>query len=402
MNMKLPRFDIQLGLLLLALSVGSQPLLNATLSAAEDAARQVSQPVQPGSAGALAPAARPDEAPPPSPPEHAAATAAVNSPRGEVADSQQFEALESATENAEPSAETAAAATAPPAPAVAAEPRDVEVGPSGPRELSVPPVTQPLLPADRPAWVGAAPDLSNFHHRLFIGSYPVQSAVDVDAALDEPMLAAVYAYLDEQVFFEKGPAGHVELDAGYIRRNLLQPGVEYVAELATSEGPLYQKWVILEITPEHRLHFQNLYRQAEQRKRLGWLGGAAALLITTVGVANWGFRRRSRRYVQTQAPPQGILPVLQAEPAAANNCCGRSRTGWGVVILIAGAAWLAYAVTNPQSSSGRGAAKTRVSTTSQEAEEKVRSAQHRLRSKLDEVEAKARKAGLDLKIQIDP
>ena len=54
------------------------------------------------------------------------------------------------------------------------------------------------------------------------------------------------------------------------------------AELSTSTGPMYQKWVVLEITPEHRRHFVEESRQLEQRKRMVALGLG---LSTGLGVA---------------------------------------------------------------------------------------------------------------------
>jgi len=48
------------------------------------------------------------------------------------------------------------------------------------RQLSVAPSHQAMLPADRPAWVGAAPDVSTTQHRLFVGSFPTAFVEQVD------------------------------------------------------------------------------------------------------------------------------------------------------------------------------------------------------------------------------
>jgi hypothetical protein len=196
------------------------------------------------------------------------------------------------------------------------------------RELSVSPESKPLLPEGHPSWVGAPPDLSNSrHHRLFVGSFPVSSLDEVDAALDEPMLAAVNGYIDEQVLDGRG-ASELHLTSDFIRYNLLDRSTDYIAELSTSTGPVYQKWVVLEITPEHRKHFAEAYRQVEQKKRMVALGLGLSGLLGMTAVAHLAFNRRRRRYDETVQP---IVHTLMAEPEPV-----ASKGGARFVWLLAG------------------------------------------------------------------
>ncbi len=139
------------------------------------------------------------------------------------------------------------------------------------RELSVEPETQPWLPENRPAWVGAPVDTSTSNHRIYVGSFPVSNEAELDEALDQPMVAAVYAYLSEHVF-EGENANRLKLTSEFIRQNLVDPSAEFVSERATREGLVYQKWVALVVSPEQRAHFQKEMNSLIQRDRMTGLG----------------------------------------------------------------------------------------------------------------------------------
>ncbi len=79
------------------------------------------------------------------------------------------------------------------------------------RTLSVEPGNQSLLPADKPAWVGAAPDYSTSQHYLYVGSLPTHEANETDAALDEPLVATVRNYIEQEVIQEPNSANEMPL-----------------------------------------------------------------------------------------------------------------------------------------------------------------------------------------------
>ena len=187
------------------------------------------------------------------------------------------------------------------------------------RELSVAPVVKPLLPADRPSWVGAPPDLANSTHRLFVGSYPVATPEETDSALDEPLVAAVNGYIDETILEGSG-SEKLGLTAAFIRNQLVDRSTHYDAELSTSQEPMYQKWVVVQISAEDRAGFLNQYQQVEQRKRLVALGLGAGGLMMMTGLANFAFKRRRRRY-ESGLPPgtyalvgSELPPVIKSKP----------------------------------------------------------------------------------------
>lgn len=278
-------------------------------------------------------AALPEEGAPPAPASALAQTPAELSTDASPAETTPPQAASDAPAATEPAA-TEPAANEP----AATEPTTTEPAAAEPadstgfssrsdhevRELSVSPGSQPLLPEGRPAWVGSPPDLSNpRRHRLFVGSYPTSSLDEVESALDKPMVAAVVFYLEEEVL-EGHEADDLSITPDFIRRNLLDASTEYLAELNTSTGPAYQKWVVLEITPEHRQHFVDAYRQVEQRKRIVALGLGVMGILSITGVAHLAFNRRRRRYAQLVQPVVHMLPA-EPDPVVAK---GSNRSLW--------------------------------------------------------------------------
>lgn len=202
------------------------------------------------------------------------------------------------------------------------------------RELSVPLETKPLLPEDRPAWVGAAPDLSTSTHRLFVGSYPTASPEDADAALDQPLVAAVNAYLDSDVL-KNGTSLNLHLTPQFIRTHLIDPSSEYMAELSTSEGSMYQKWVVLTVTPEQRAQFESMLQAHEQEKRLVTLGVGVLGLVGLAGAANLLFTSLRRRSAGTEAAlPPGTVSILPEGALPATPVAKRGGRGTIVVLAI--------------------------------------------------------------------
>ncbi len=171
--------------------------------------------------------------------------------------------------------------------------------PDATRPLSVEPGKQPLLPADRPAWVAAPPDLSSAVHRLFVGSELVGDPQEADRGLDGPLVQSLRKYIDEQITERPGMADRIDITADFIRKNLMQPDVSYVAELSTSVGPMYQKWVILEITPEQREILRGMVVATIQRERFAPIGLGAFGVLAAIALVHWLSRRRARRYSGT-------------------------------------------------------------------------------------------------------
>jgi hypothetical protein len=186
------------------------------------------------------------------------------------------------------------------------------------RNLSVEPGSRPLLPVDRPSWVGSPVDLSTKNHMLSVGSSPMLHEREVDSALDEPLVAAVRNYIDEHIADSFGAASNMPIDAGYIRRNLIDDPKGYVCELSTSEGPLHQKWVRVRITPEQREQFKQWHMEATQRNRIGPLGAVLAATFLLVGLTHLLLRTR---HGVTSLPL--VNQQILTEPVVA-----KARRGW--------------------------------------------------------------------------
>lgn len=189
---------------------------------------------------------------------------------------------------------------------------DKPAAPTEVRELSVEPVleTRPMLPADRPAWVGAPNDTSERIHRLYVASFTANTAAEVEAdeMLDDPMVAAVQRYLAETLF-PNDESLPLPVTAEFVRHNLLDKSTSYVAAMTTQSGTEYQKWVVLQVTPEHRDYFTRQLREHKQRHRLAALGTGLAGLLGIAAMMNFGFNRRRRRYPDSLAPvSMAIMP----------------------------------------------------------------------------------------------
>jgi hypothetical protein len=176
--------------------------------------------------------------------------------------------------------------------------------------LSASPAATTLLPSDRPAWVAAAPDLSTSTHRLFVGSLPAESPEQADAALDGPLVSAVQNYIDDMLPHARRSTIPT-ITPSFIRRNLLDSSTQYTAKLNTNFGTHYQKWVVVQITPQDREQFNNWLRQAKQNQRMLWLGGVLLSLICLIAAIH-----RTLRRIHPQAAvslPPGTCQFLPEE-----------------------------------------------------------------------------------------
>jgi hypothetical protein len=178
------------------------------------------------------------------------------------------------------------------------------------RELSVPPATLPLLPLDRPAWVGAPPDLDAEIHRLYVGSLVADDPQQVDPLLDEPLVASLQSYIRDHVL-PQTQAAHLlkyHLSADYIRKNLIDDPDGFVAELNAASGPLFQKWIVVTISPQQREQMKQWYHEALQRQRLIPLFVALVGVVGSVGFLHLALRgwNRPRRTARATANTTGI------------------------------------------------------------------------------------------------
>lgn len=181
----------------------------------------------------------------------------------------------------------------------AAKKDPVEVHP-----LSVEP-TRPLLPRDRPEWISAQPDYQSDVHQFVVASIPTSVQSEVEANLDAALAENVRAYLNE-MFSQLAGAG-VELDrlpTNFVRTNLIDESKSYLAQLDTASGPLYQKWVMVQVTPEQRAFLRGWYGQQIQRKRLLPLGVGLVVILSAIGLSSLLLKRNSPQTNDTSPTPK--------------------------------------------------------------------------------------------------
>jgi len=163
--------------------------------------------------------------------------------------------------------------------------------PESVRTLSVEPGVRPMLPEDRPAWVGASSDFTSAQHFLYVGSLPTSNRSEADEALDEPLIAAVRNYIDQEVVNQFGSANSMPVTAEFIRRNLIDNPEGFECELTTGQDPLFQKWVAVRITPEQRELFRQWHTEATQRTRLAPLGVGLVAVLSVISLSHVVLRR---------------------------------------------------------------------------------------------------------------
>ncbi len=202
-----------------------------------------------------------------------------------------------------------------------------ESAPAGERRLSVEPSSS-LLPADRPSWIGSEPDFKSSTHRFVVASIPTAREDEVDVNLDASLVEALSSYVVEQLGDDR--AGYLlasHLSSAFIRTNYVDDKTSYTAELSTTGGSMYQKWVMVEISPEQQELLKTWYQERIQRERIVPLAVAFVGFLGLVGITNLWFRRSASR--NPQAP---MMQVIQ--PVAKSGCCGK-RGGWGYAVAIA-------------------------------------------------------------------
>ncbi len=201
-----------------------------------------------------------------------------------------------------------------------------------------PPLVQPLsvepakslLPEDRPNWITLEPDYATDTHRFVVSSIPTTHESDVDANLDAPLEEAVRSYVAEQ--FGDDRAGTLlssRLSSAFVRANLIDDKKSYTAELTTTSGGMFQKWVMVEVTKEQREELQTWYREQMQRERILPLGLGVAGLLGMVGLLNMVFRRAAGK---ASSQP---LKLAMVDPVLAKSTCCNTKGSWGIAVAIA-------------------------------------------------------------------
>ncbi len=206
------------------------------------------------------------------------------------------------------------------------KPNDV-VPPNQEKQLSVEPGAT-LLPADRPDWISKELDLKSATHRFVVSSFPTARESDIDSNLDACLEEATSNYVNQLLGDDR--AGYLlaaHLSAAFVRTNLLDEKTAYVAELSTTGGAMFQKWVMVEVTKEQQEQIRTWYQERLQRQRIIPLGIGLAGFVAFVGACNLFFRRSASK--SQQSP---MLKVIGNPTTSA--CCGK-RGGWGYLVAIA-------------------------------------------------------------------
>lgn len=208
----------------------------------------------------------------------------------------------------------------PPRPAPAHESMDAseEIANGPDHELSVEPSSQPLLPADAPAWVGAPVNISADVHYLYVSGQIADSESDAAEQIDDELVAAVSSYIDHVLLDTSAngrnrwelsrdldaadrltgrAAGFLrkKLTADFIWKNMVDDPAGYMARLNTSGIPMFQKWVTVSITPEQRAMIMRWDREATQSARLAPVGVGVLGLLGSVGLLHLIIKGRKPR-----------------------------------------------------------------------------------------------------------
>jgi hypothetical protein len=162
------------------------------------------------------------------------------------------------------------------------------------QELSIEPGSQPLLPEDAPAWIGALPETTGAVHRVHVGGQIADSPEEAAQLLDEALVNALSRYLEQSVLEPRRAVAGLRkrLTPDYIWKNLIDDPAGYTARLNTSGTPLFQKWVTLSITPEQRDIIAAWNREALQQQRLAPVGLGMLGLLGSVGLLHIIFKGR--------------------------------------------------------------------------------------------------------------
>ncbi len=186
------------------------------------------------------------------------------------------------------------------------------------QELSVEPGSQPLLPEDAPAWVGAPANASGDVHYLYVSGQIADSESEAAELIDDELVAAVCRYTDQTLLDTASTGSHPgelgrdleaterlasraagllrkKVTADFIWKNMVDDPTGYTARLNVSGIPMFQKWITVSITPEQRAMIMRWDREARQSARLAPVGVGVLGLLGSVGLLHLIIRGRKPR-----------------------------------------------------------------------------------------------------------
>lgn len=207
-----------------------------------------------------------------------------------------------------------------------------------PHPLSVEPSSQ-MLPKDRPSWIDSDPDMESETHRFVVASIPTSLRSELDSHLEATLVAALKSYVNQQFGTDADQLINDRLTVAFIQTNLVDDNKTYVAEMQTGEGPMFQKWVMVEVTPQQRHQLQLWVSQQVQQQRLLPLGLLLSGLLTLIGMSHLVLKRRSTipdNLKVTQMVDQHRMHPISGQapqPASkkATGCCGSKGRALGMI-----------------------------------------------------------------------
>lgn len=143
----------------------------------------------------------------------------------------------------------------------------------------------PILPADRPDWVGRSSLETGRDHFVSVGSFPDISYEKSLVSLDESLMKEARKYVDEQILHQEGAAEQLsQLDIDWIKANWVVPNQEYDAAFDSASSVYHQAWVELKISERDRRMVEHWWKDIVRHERAKKLGGGMAVAVAGVGM----------------------------------------------------------------------------------------------------------------------
>lgn len=154
----------------------------------------------------------------------------------------------------------------------------------------------PLLPADRPDWVGRAHFVDGTTHFISVGALPDESLNKSKASLDESILKEVRKYVNEHILHEEEGAEQLEpLTLSWIKSRCLVKGHEYDVQFDSNATTYHQAWVELKLSDRDRKTIEHWWKDIQRHERAKKLGGGMAVAVAGIGVCHLLFGMIARR-----------------------------------------------------------------------------------------------------------
>ncbi|MFO0923141.1 MAG: hypothetical protein U0905_11710 [Pirellulales bacterium] len=154
----------------------------------------------------------------------------------------------------------------------------------------------PLLPADRPDWVGRAHFVDGTTHFISVGALPDESLNKSKASLDESILKEVRKYVNENILHEEDGAEQLEpLTLSWIKSRCLVKGHEYDVQFDSNTTTYHQAWVELKLSDRDRKTIEHWWKDIQRHERAKKLGGGMAVAVAGIGVCHLLFGMIARR-----------------------------------------------------------------------------------------------------------